>query len=130
MVEDWYGTTRHFLSSNFPLRYDDGHIVGVCSLTSDITEAKLAEERMRQTQKMEAVGQLTGGVAHDFNNILGIIMGNARLLENKLEDDDGRDLLRTVIGATKRGADLTSRLLAFSRQQPLNPQAVDVGELC
>ncbi|GAB5470845.1 MAG: PAS domain-containing hybrid sensor histidine kinase/response regulator [Rhodospirillales bacterium] len=93
----------------------------------DVTERKKSEERFRQAQKMETVGQLTGGIAHDFNNLLSVIMGNAELLTDSLGEDDRA--LQAILGAAERGADLTQRLLAFSRQQPLRPQAVDLGAL-
>ena len=96
----------------------------------DITAIKKAaqesEAAFRQAQKMEAVGQLTGGVAHDFNNLLAVILGNAELLGDDLGDSP---LLATIERAAKRGADLTQHLLAFSRQQALQPQSVDLTEL-
>ena len=101
----------------------------------DISERKLAEselrqaeEQLRQAQKMEAIGQLTGGVAHDFNNLLAIIQGNAELLGESLSGKQA-DLLSPMTRATKRGAELTQRLLAYSRQQPLAPQAIDLVAL-
>ena len=93
----------------------------------DITERKRLEGQLRQAQKMEAVGQLTGGVAHDFNNLLGVIMGNAELLEDRLGADDKQ--VQAVIRAAGRGAELTQRLLAFSRLQPLQPKALDPAAL-
>lgn len=94
-------------------------------LTSiDITERRLAEERLKQAQKMEAVGQLTGGVAHDFNNLLAVIGGNAELLA-----DDPRvnaSLTDSIKLAVRRGSELTQRLLAFSRLQPLRPRAINL----
>ena len=93
----------------------------------DVTERKRAEEQLRQAQKMEAVGQLTGGVAHDFNNLLTVILGNAQVLEERLGREDAE--LGQIIQATKRGAELNHRLLAFSLQQPLRPQAIDLGDL-
>ncbi len=119
VAEDWDGTTRHFLKSKFPLRDDSGQIVGVCTLTNDMTEVKQSEERLRQAQKMEAVGQLTGGVAHDFNNLLAVILGNAELLSERLGAEDLQ--VAAVMRAAERGAELTQRLLAFSRRQPLKP---------
>ncbi len=113
-----------------PILNEEGQIVRTFGITQDITEHKQLEERLRQSQKMEAVGQLTGGVAHDFNTLLAIIMGNAQLLEDKIEDDTAREMLGSVIRATQRGAELISRLLAFSRRQPLKPMAIDIGELC
>jgi len=93
----------------------------------DITERAWAEEQLRQAQKMQAVGQLTGGVAHDFNNLLAIVLGNAELLSGKVGEDDPK--LQAVMRAATRGAELTQRLLAFSRIQTLQPQVIDVDAL-
>ena len=127
IAEEWTGSTKHYLSSKFPLKDDEGRILGVCSLTSDVTEVKQAEERLRQAQKMEAVGQLTGGVAHDFNNLLGIIQGNIELLVEKTEGENSR--MQAILRASARGAELTQRLLAFSRRQSLRPQTIDLAAL-
>ncbi len=93
----------------------------------DVTERARAEGQLRQAQKMEAVGQLTGGVAHDFNNLLAVIQGNAQLLAHKEGSD--ASLTDAILRATARGAELTRRLLAFSRHQPLRPQVIDLGAL-
>jgi len=96
----------------------------------DITERWEMEQRMHQSQRLEAVGQLTGGVAHDFNNLLTVILGNAELLSEHLKDKPhARALAEMTRAAAERGADLTRRLLAFSRRQPLIPKIVDVGQL-
>ena len=93
----------------------------------DLTERLKSEEALRQAQKMEAVGQLTGGVAHDFNNLLTVIGGNLDLIkENKVLD---AELMGHIEKAVSRGAELTQRLLAFSRKQPLLPRAIDLSEL-
>jgi CheY-like chemotaxis protein len=76
---------------------------------------------------MEAIGQLTGGVAHDFNNLLGVVLGNAEMLSEELGQEHAR--VQAVMRAATRGADLTQRLLAFSRRQPLQPKAIDLGTL-
>jgi PAS domain S-box-containing protein len=104
-----------------------GEIVQSNGITQDITESKQAEEQLRQAQKMKAVGQLTAGVAHDFNNMLAVISGNAELLEGELGADNPR--LASVIRATKRAADLTQRLLAFSRRQVLRPETINANSL-
>jgi PAS domain S-box-containing protein len=88
------------------------------------------EERLHQSQRLESVGQLTGGVAHDFNNLLTVILGNAKLLEEKLASDpELRRIVETTHVAAQRGAELTQRLLAFSRRQALEPQTIDVNQL-
>ena len=127
IVEETNGSIRYSLSAKFPLKDESGGIIGICSLTSDITEVKQAEERLRQAQKMEAVGQLTGGVAHDFNNLLAVILGNMEYLADRLGGDDRH--VRAVTHAAARGAELTERLLAFSRRQPLRPRATDLSDL-
>ncbi|WP_235438850.1 ATP-binding protein [Candidatus Rhodobacter oscarellae] len=97
----------------------------LCSV--DLTERLAAEEALRQAQKMEAVGQLTGGVAHDFNNLLTVIRGNMDLLSSTAELDP--ELADPILNAVQRGAELTQRLLAFSRKQPLSAQPIDLGDL-
>lgn len=93
----------------------------------DITERRLTEERLKQAQKMEAVGQLTGGVAHDFNNLLAVIGGNADLLAD--DPHTNSSITDSIKLAVRRGSDLTQRLLAFSRQQPLQPKTINLGDL-
>jgi signal transduction histidine kinase len=93
-------------------------------------EAENAKEQLRQAQKMEAVGQLTGGVAHDFNNLLAIMMGNAELLVDSVGDDeDAKHSTKAIKAAVVRGASLTGRLLAFSRQTMLSPVSAGVTSL-
>ena len=101
------------------------------AIIEDITERKMAAEKLRQAQKMEAVGNLSGGIAHDFNNLLTAIQGSLQLLE-LVEPDlsgDARECLNIAIKSTKRGGDLTHRLLAFSRKQTLKPKLVEVNDL-
>ncbi len=93
----------------------------------DISGRKRLEAHLRQSQKMEAVGQLTGGVAHDFNNLLAVILGNAELLEDRIGTDDPQ--IQSVIRAAGRGSELTQQLLAFSRLKPLRPRVLDPVQL-
>jgi PAS domain S-box-containing protein len=96
----------------------------------DITERKRLEDQLRQAQKMEAVGQLAGGVAHDFNNLLSPILGYAEiLLEDYGENEDFRSSLLEIKNAAERSRDLTRQLLAFSRKQPLDLKAVDIRKV-
>ena len=98
-------------------------------LYAEAARRELAEQALRQSQKMEAVGQLTGGVAHDFNNLLTIIIGNLGIAKRGIvEARSERALDNALIGA-QRAAQLTQRLLAFSRQQPLDPKTVDANKL-
>jgi PAS domain S-box-containing protein len=116
--------------------YEDGKLIGFAKITRDITErreAQLKLEQMHQqlaeSQKLDALGQLTGGVAHDFNNLLMIISGSVHTLKKAVGDDPKYQRAITAIeGATKRGASLTSQLLTFARRQSLHPQTVDVTE--
>ena len=116
------------------IRNSDGALVGFAKVTRDLTERRAAEEHLRQSQKMEGIGQLTGGVAHDFNNLLTVIIGNLEAMQRHLGDNslDSATLRRSADNAmrgARRAESLTHRLLAFSRQQPLEPKSVDIGRL-
>jgi signal transduction histidine kinase len=118
---------RWFLLSATPLKTEDG---GAAVSHLDITERLAMEEQLRQSHRLDAIGQLTGGVAHDFNNMLTVILGNAELLQEGLERDVAhRELAEMIVGAANSAAELTKRLLAFARKQALNPIAVDSNQL-
>ncbi|NKN33469.1 PAS domain S-box protein [Marichromatium bheemlicum] len=108
----------------------DGRLIRALAVMNDVTDKKRTEEELRQAQKLEAVGQLTGGIAHDFNNLLAVVMGNLQLLERRVEGP-ARALanVRNALEASARGVELTRRLLAFARRQPLTPQRIDVNAL-
>jgi PAS domain S-box-containing protein len=117
-------------SQHAPLRGGDGEIVGGAAFFREMTERRRAEEQLRQAQKMETIGQLTGGVAHDFNNLLAAIQGNLELLRKRLPNDPQiRRFIDGALQGTQRGASLTSRLLAFARRQDLKPEPTDLGAL-
>jgi PAS domain S-box-containing protein len=111
-----------------PVTTPEGAILGASAIARDITAQKQLREQLRQAQKMEAIGQLTGGVAHDFNNLLGVIMGNLDLLEDTVGAHAGAlRRIQTAQRAARRGADLTRHLLAFARRQQLNPEPLVVN---
>ncbi len=96
----------------------------------DVSNQKQMEAMLLQSQKMEAMGRLTGGVAHDFNNLLTVIMGNLQFLKKRLKDDaKASELADKVMQAAKNGADLNSRLLSFSRQNPISAETVNISEM-
>lgn len=118
------------------IRDPQGEIAGFAKVTRDMTERRTIEEKLRQSQKMDALGQLTGGVAHDFNNLLTVMMGSlevlGRWLSAPLPARPTARVIRAIGAATdaaRRAASLTQRLLAFSRQQPLQPQIIDPNRL-
>jgi PAS domain S-box-containing protein len=124
------GQTLSVLTSKAPVYAADGSISAVASIILDTTEQKQLEGQLRQAQRMEAVGQLTGGVAHDFNNLLFVMLGNAELLEFAVgEEKTAQKHLDAIKLAVKRASSLTQRLLAFSRQQALSPVSADVSDL-
>ena len=106
-----------------------GRVDGFFVAASDVTQRMLDTAQLHQSQKMEAVGQLTGGVAHDFNNLLAVIVGSLALLEEKVGDGRERKLVDAALRSARRGADLTQRLLAFGRRQALMTEIVDANEL-
>jgi len=115
-----------------PIRNDDGELVGFAKVTRDLTEKRATEERLRQSQKMEAVGQLTGGLAHDFNNLLTGISGSIEMMKTRLAQGRTQEVDRFLLaaqGAVKRAAALTHRLLAFSRRQTLDPKPTNPNGL-
>lgn len=100
-------------------------------VSAEVAERTRTEEQLRQSQKMEAIGQLTGGIAHDFNNMLAVVLGGLNLAQRRLDrgDTDVKRYIDGAIDGAKRAASLTQRLLAFSRQQPLEPISLDANKL-
>ncbi|WP_267380565.1 MULTISPECIES: hybrid sensor histidine kinase/response regulator [unclassified Sphingomonas] len=124
------GTSR-WIAAKGRVRYDpDGEPLRMAGVVSDVTDQKEADAQLAQAQKMDAIGQLTGGVAHDFNNLLTPIVGSLDLLRRRHKDDEKTQrMVGGALQAAERAATLTQRLLAFARKQALQPRAVDVGAL-
>lgn len=111
-----------------PVKTASGNLI-IC-MVRDITERTVMDARLRQSQKLEAIGKLTGGMAHDFNNLLGIIIGNIDLALRKTSDEEKlRKRLDTAKSAAERGAELTKRMLAVARRQPLQPEPASVNDI-
>ena len=122
------GALRDFIYSIDVIHYEGQELL--LGVGHDITELRAAEAQARHAQRLEAIGKLTGGVAHDFNNLLAIIQGNIELLDEDIaESSPLKPLVRDALRAAQRGASLTHQLLAYSRQQPLSPGVVRIGDL-
>jgi PAS domain S-box-containing protein len=130
------GTVRNYDVTKIPIFHSDGRRKGIVVIGNDITNRKKAEkdkaqieEQYRQSQKMESVGRLAGGVAHDFNNMLGVILGYTEMLQDKLNPDQpAYAYLQEIHKAAKRSADLTRQLLAFARRQTVSPRVLELNE--
>ncbi len=124
------GRTSTWLATKVPLRDAAGAVKYVVGVGFDISERKRLEVDLMQAQKMTAIGQLSSGIAHDFNNLLTAVLGNLELLGERLESDpESKKLIEIGLRATRRGANLTQRLLAFSRRETLAPVVTDVNAL-
>ncbi|MGE6698501.1 PAS domain-containing protein [Hyphomonas sp. NPDC076900] len=124
------GTAAIVSDQAFIIRDETGVALRILGSMRDMTEQRSLEQKLRESQKLEAVGQLTGGVAHDFNNLLTVILGNAEELSHLLsEDSQLRQMAEMTATAAARGAELTAHLLAFARRQPLQPMVSDLNRL-
>jgi PAS domain S-box-containing protein len=113
-----------------PVFHADGRLRALVYVLEDVTQKLAVERQLLQAQKMEAIGNLTGGMAHDFNNLLGVVIGNLDLLSARVDQDgEARELLSDALDGALRGSDLTRRLLAFARRQPLRPESTDANRL-
>ena len=124
------GKALSVVDRSFITRDTSGKAIRMVGSMVDVTELQEMDERLRQSQKLEAVGHLTGGIAHDFNNLLTVILGNAEFMQEQLTDQpDLKRLAEMTVTAAERGAELTNRLLAFARRQALQPRRVNINKL-
>ncbi|MFT5210067.1 MAG: PAS domain S-box-containing protein [Flavobacterium sp.] len=124
------GDARDVQISYVPDIDDVGIVRGFFGIITDISDLKQVEIALQQSQKMEAVRQLTSGIAHDFNNILTIVMGNLQIADRDLTEDSAlKGIVAAALGGVKRGADLTNKLLGFSRSKSTNEEQLDVNNL-
>ncbi len=124
------GTVRWIHDQAYPVHDANGRVVRIAGVAEDVTARRELEEQLRQTQRMESIGQLAGGVAHDFNNLLTVIAGSAELLAGELTPEHrGHDLVQEIQHAGRRAAALTRQLLAFSRQEVVESRLVDLAEV-
>jgi PAS domain S-box-containing protein len=128
-IADDSGQAFHLSSSGRPLFGQQGQFLGYRGVSTDLTEKMRLEAQLRHSQKMEALGQLTGGLAHDFNNLLTVILGNAETIAEMTEDQKLRSLAEMIQSAADRGSDLTQKLLSFGRRQSLLPKPLILREV-
>jgi PAS domain S-box-containing protein len=122
------GAWRWVIDAAEPRLGADGALLGYVGSVIDITDRREAEERLRETDKLNALGRLTGGIAHDFNNLLTVISGNLEFLEEDLDPGaEAMEAVKAAARAARSAAELIDRLLAFARQRPLAPSAVDAN---
>ena len=114
-----------------PIKNVQGEITHYLGVQTDITDKKLIEQQLRRSQKMDSLGKLTGGIAHDYNNMLNVIIGYTELLEmvSDNKDEKAKEFIGEIKHAADRGATLTKKLLSFSRQESAQPERVDINEL-
>lgn len=121
------GSEHSLLVTKFPILDDRGEVSGIGSISIDVTEQRRAEQQLLQAQKMETVGQLTGGIAHEFNNLLTVIIGGIEQAQEEASGEYQVSALEMAFRAAENGARLTQRLLAFSRTQFLAPKPTDIN---
>jgi PAS domain S-box-containing protein len=123
--------TRFWASVLIDALSEGDQVIGFAKITRDMTDRRAMQEQLSQSQKMEAIGQLTGGVAHDFNNLLTVILGNLDTLSQQVPAEHARwrRAIDQAMRASERAATLTQQLLAFARRQPLKPKPVEINRL-
>lgn len=121
IVCEWYNT---------PVINEDGKVIGIFSLIVDITEKRSQQQMLQRSQKMDSLGKLTGGIAHDYNNMLGVVLGYASMLKKKLVDEPKLlNYAEQILHAAERGAALSKKLLSFSRSMSSEPHQIDIDSV-
>jgi PAS domain S-box-containing protein len=129
-VIDPHGNVRYFRAQGRPTRDEHGMLCRVEGTSQDVTEQRQIERQLAQVQKLDALGNLTGGMAHDFNNMLGIVIANVEMLQREVPDNEvASELCAEALEGANHCADLIRRLLAFARRQSLRPEPTGVNEL-
>jgi PAS domain S-box-containing protein len=129
MQTTWAGKVRNYRIVSSPIRDASGQVTAVIEMVEDITERLTLESQFRQAQKLESVGQLAGGVAHDYNNMLSVIQGYAELALDKVDPSEpAHDDLQEILKAANRAAEITRQLLAFARKQTIAPRLIDLND--
>lgn len=123
------GVNRTYLATKAPYRDDRNNIVGLIGVSRDITERKRLQAQIENSQKMEALGRLAGGVAHDFNNLLTVISGYGCILQDRLPSGPDKNAVSGILDASNRAARLTKQLLAFGRMEVVEGHAIDLKSL-
>lgn len=128
-IESFDGKRKTILNYTAPVLDEKGNISGAIVVNLDLSDRQALEAQLRQSQKMESVGRLAGGVAHDFNNMLGVIIGNTELAMEKVSNEDPvRAFLKQIVSAAERSAGITRQLLAFARKQDIAPTVLNLNE--
>ncbi|MDH5393081.1 MAG: PAS domain S-box protein [Gammaproteobacteria bacterium] len=129
VIADKNGDEKIFDTVHTVFKKDDGEILGYIQISRDITEVRNKEIQLRRSQRMDALGKLTGGIAHDYNNLLGVIIGYSELLSMSVKDDELKMFSDEIMKAGERGSRLTKKLLSFTKNQTVTAASININEI-